>query len=159
MEERFAEEYDSNAKDFTFEGRNIIAKDMLLKMIRKILDYDASIAPFHILELEKKDEYIVGQPVAKGLEVFMDAKIDRLDKVGDTIRVIDYKSGGDELRFPDIDSLFDRENSKRNGAAMQTLFYSYLYYKKKGEREGNVGKRTMFRSGFFFKKFFLLVNI
>ena len=136
LEKHFAEQYGSNSKDFEFEGRNIIAKDMLLKMINKILDHDGNIAPLKILELEEKDEYIIGQPVVKGLEVFMDAKIDRLDQIGNTIRVIDYKSGKDQLAFTDIASLFDREDTKRNGAAMQTLFYSYLYYKKKGLAEG-----------------------
>jgi hypothetical protein len=151
VEERFAREYDSNAKDFTFEGRNIIAKDMLLKMMRKILDYDALLAPFKILELEEKDAYIIGQPVAKGVEVFLDAKIDRLDKVGDTIRVIDYKSGGDDLSFPDVPSLFDRDNKKRNGAAMQTLFYSYLYFKKKGVPTGTLLQPGLYAGKFIFK--------
>lgn len=154
VEEWFAKEYDSNAEDFTFEGRNIIAKDMLLKMMRKILDYDAHIAPFQILELEKNKEYIYGQAVAKGLEVFMDAKIDRLDKVGDTIRVIDYKSGGDDLSFPDVPSLFDRDHDKRNGAAMQTLFYSYLYYKKKGMEAGNLLQPGLYAGKFIFKEDF-----
>ncbi len=151
VEHRFAEEYGSNAADFIFEGRNIIARDMLMKMINKMLDFDGALAPFTVLELEKKDEYIYGQVVSANLEVFMDAKIDRLDKVGNTIRVIDYKSGGDELKFPDIPSLFDREHAKRNGAAMQTMFYSYLYYKKKGNKAGEAIQPGLYAGKFIFK--------
>jgi len=136
LDQRFAEEYGSNAKDFKFEGRNIIARDILLKIIRKMLDVDKLVAPLKILELEQKNEYLHAQRVGSDLTVYMDAKIDRLDQVGDVVRVIDYKSGGDKVEFPDIPSLFDRDHKKRNGAAMQTLFYSYLYYKKKGAKLG-----------------------
>ncbi len=151
VEQRFAEEYGSNAEDFVFEGRNIIARDMLLKMITRMLDYDISLAPIQILELEEKDEYIIGQAVKPDLEVFMDAKIDRLDKVGNTIRVIDYKSGGDDLKFPDIPSLFDRDHNKRNGAAMQTLFYSYLYFKKKGVLNSEAIQPGLYAGKYIFK--------
>ena len=107
--------------------------------------------PIQILELEEKDEYIIGQAVKPGLEVFMDAKIDRLDKVGNTIRVIDYKSGGDDLKFPDIPSLFDRTHNKRNGAAMQTLFYSYLYFKKKGVSNSEAIQPGLYAGKYIFK--------
>ena len=116
-----------------------------------MLDYDISLGPIQILELEEKDEYIIGQAVKPGLEVFMDAKIDRLDKVGNTIRVIDYKSGGDDLKFPDIPSLFDRTHNKRNGAAMQTLFYSYLYFKKKGVSNSEAIQPGLYAGKYIFK--------
>src|SRR5690606_18967010 len=53
--------------------------------------------------------------------------IDRVDELNGVIRLIDYKSGGDKKDFPDIDSLFDRESTKRNKAAMKTMFYGLIY--------------------------------
>jgi hypothetical protein len=53
-------------------------------------------------------------------------KIDRVDRKGDSIRVIDYKTGKDKLSFESIGSLFIRD-SKRNKAAFQTLLYALLY--------------------------------
>ena len=54
-------------------------------------------------------------------------KIDRLDRKGDRVRVIDYKTGKDKLDFTDVASLFSREG-KRNKAAFQTLVYALLYH-------------------------------
>ena len=42
------------------------------------------------------------------------------------VRVIDYKTGKDELSLESISSLFAREG-KRNKAAFQTILYSWLY--------------------------------
>jgi hypothetical protein len=53
-------------------------------------------------------------------------KIDRVDRKGDLLRVIDYKTGKDKLNFESIASLFSRDG-KRNKAAFQTLLYALLY--------------------------------
>jgi len=42
------------------------------------------------------------------------------------VRVIDYKTGKDELEFRNVASLFYRDG-KRNKAAFQTLLYALLY--------------------------------
>jgi hypothetical protein len=60
--------------------------------------------------------------------------IDRVDRKGDQVRVIDYKTGRDELDFRNVDSLFARDG-KRNKAAFQTLLYALLY-KKNNETAG-----------------------
>ena len=53
-------------------------------------------------------------------------KIDRVDRVGKVLRVIDYKTGGASQEFPSLESLFDSSQRKRNSAAMQTLLYAWL---------------------------------
>ena len=53
-------------------------------------------------------------------------KIDRVDRKGDLVRVIDYKTGKDKLDFDSVASLFSRDG-KRNKAAFQTLLYALLY--------------------------------
>jgi hypothetical protein len=42
------------------------------------------------------------------------------------VRVVDYKTGKDELSFESIAALFSHEG-KRNKAAFQTILYSWLY--------------------------------
>ncbi|MBK6266923.1 PD-(D/E)XK nuclease family protein [Marivirga sp. S37H4] len=136
IEKEFHELYGKEGEKFDFEGRNIIIRDVVKRMVDRILDYDARIAPFTVLEVEEDGKYIVEFPLADNLSVFLYGTIDRLDQLGESIRVIDYKSGGDEVKFPDVPSLFDRDHPKRNGAAMQTLMYAYLYLKKSGMPEG-----------------------
>ena len=58
--------------------------------------------------------------------VLISGKIDRVDRKDKILRVIDYKTGKDQLDFDSIASLFSREG-KRNKAAFQTMLYALLY--------------------------------
>jgi hypothetical protein len=60
------------------------------------------------------------------LHIRLGGKIDRIDRVGKVLRVIDYKTGGARQEFPSLDSLFDTGERNRNAAAMQTLLYAWL---------------------------------
>jgi len=134
--EEFAELYGqkNDSSDFEFEGRNIIIRDVVKRMVVQILNYDAQVAPFTVKKVEGEFEYAV--PLEDGQKIKLQGSIDRLDQKENSIRVIDYKSGGDEVKFPDVESLFDRDHKDRNGAAMQTLIYSYLYIKS-GDYNGS----------------------
>jgi ATP-dependent helicase/DNAse subunit B len=57
----------------------------------------------------------------------INGKIDRIDKVGDTLRIIDYKTGKDELSSPTMEGLFDRTASKSTKALMQVFVYALMY--------------------------------
>lgn len=135
VEQGFKKEFGiEEDKPFDFSGQNIIQRDMLIKFMQQILNQDKEIAPFEILALEtdNKENYTIGFPITikgEGKRVGIKGKIDRLDKINGSVRVIDYKTGRDELGFPDVPALFDRENDKRNKAAFQTLCYTLLYDK------------------------------
>ncbi|WKV13914.1 PD-(D/E)XK nuclease family protein [Marivirga harenae] len=154
IREEFAELYGkkSEESDFEFEGRNIIIRDVVKRMVVQILNYDAKIAPFTVKKVEGEYEYAV--PLENGDKIRLKGSIDRLDEKENSIRVIDYKSGGDEVKFPDIESLFDRDHDKRNGAAMQTLIYSYLFIKNeeydgvKNVMPGLYNGKGLFKSDF-----------
>lgn len=122
-------------KNFSFEGRNIIIRAIIRKFVQRVLEMDADYAPFEILGLETEGEdayrhlYHVSSS-GNGFVVGLEGKIDRLDKKDRQIRVVDYKTGKDDKHFLSIASLFDRDEKKRNKAAMQALFYSMLYLEK-----------------------------
>ena len=61
------------------------------------------------------------------IRVRLKGVIDRIDRKGDTVRVLDYKTGRDEKTIKSITSLFDRDDPQRNKAAMQALFYAMLF--------------------------------
>lgn len=93
-----------------------------------------------LIALEKKGQYVeiqsLEQPLNCVLEVPTESgnvqvnlygKADRIDKIGDTIRVIDYKTGkvapqDVSLKNP-IEDLFSVDKSK----ALQLLLYGYMY--------------------------------
>lgn len=131
----FIKHYDvKNETKFKLEGRNIIAAEIIRKTALKILHFDQQYAPFKILGLETstKDGYTLDYPITvngETLTVGIKGKIDRLDQKQGKVRVIDYKTGKDAKEFGSVTSMIDREDPKRNKAAFQVFFYSYLFYK------------------------------
>lgn len=116
--------------DVKLNGQLAIARDVLQKYIQAVLKIDEETAPFEIISLEAQRKYRTSIAIKSNnleIEVAVGGIIDRVDKVKDQIRLIDYKSGMDIKNFTDIDSLFDREATSRNKAAMQTLLYGFLY--------------------------------
>ena len=121
-----------SAEDFTLEGRNLIAHDIVLKMAKHILDMDANYAPFEVVSLERESDvgYVMVYPVPMDgttLRVTLKGVIDRVDRKDGTVRVLDYKTGRDEKKIKSIASLFDRNDPQRNKAAMQAMLYALLY--------------------------------
>ena len=131
----FIKHYDvKNETKFKLEGRNIIAAEIIRKTILKILQFDQQYAPFKVLGLETstRDGYTVDFPIeveGAPMVIGIKGKIDRLDMKQGRVRVIDYKTGKDAKEFSNINSLIDRDDPKRNKAAFQVFFYSYLFYK------------------------------
>lgn len=111
-------------------GQLAIARDVIQRYVDQVLDYDASTAPFRLVSLEKEKKYQTTLEIqtSTGMrQVVLRGIIDRVDEWKGVIRLIDYKSGGDQKTFPDLEALFDRSLEKRNKAAMQTLFYGLIY--------------------------------
>ena len=133
VQEGFREHFRGRPDEkFTLEGRNLIARDIVLKMAKRILDTDAQYAPFEIVSLERESDvgYSMVHPVPVGetiVRVVLKGVIDRVDRKDGTVRVLDYKTGRDEKRIKSIESLVDRDDPQRNKAAMQALLYALLY--------------------------------
>ena len=109
-------------------GQMAIVRDVLQKYIQRLLEIDEEAAPFRILSMEKAHMANFQIDTEKGKQdIGLFGLIDRVDEQNGTIRLIDYKSGGDKKNFSSIESLFDREDKNRNKAAMQTMYYGLLY--------------------------------
>lgn len=111
-------------------GQLAIVRDVLQKYIKQVLNWDKENSPFSLISLEKEHDYAANIPAEANGQHYMlslSGIIDRVDEHLGTVRLIDYKSGQDTKSFPSIHSLFDREDKKRNKAAMQTMIYGLLY--------------------------------
>jgi len=130
LRESFRKNYFHISKEQRLEisGRNLLIFDILIKYIDRILVLDQQFAPFQILSLE--DTYKIQISISKDRKVNISGLIDRVDKVNDTIRILDYKTGKADLFFRDIDSLFEKEGKNRNKAAFQTFLYCLFYEDK-----------------------------
>lgn len=157
----FAKHFNWRTKDdVQFSGRNIIVKEMVLKMVREIVRNDKAYAPFEILGLEDEEAgykaSIALQIDNKIEKVAVKGIIDRVDLKDNVVRVVDYKTGKDNKAFESIAGLFDRDNPRRNKAAMQTLIYSLLFaernpYAEKIITPGLYNARELFGKNFDIK--------
>ncbi len=118
-------------QDFKFEGRNIIARSIIMKFANAILDKDTVYAPFDVIGLEagEREGFALELPVDLKTTVALKGIIDRVDLKDGVVRVIDYKTGRDEKKAEDLASLFDRDDKKRNKAAMQVLYYALMFHR------------------------------
>lgn len=111
-------------------------QQILIKVIEqyalKILRHDEDLAPFVIIELENRDSYtplIKLEVAGKEEQIRLLGIIDRVDSHQGKIRIVDYKTGKDQLKYKDFDGLFSEEGKDQNKALIQTLFYTYVYEK------------------------------
>lgn len=127
LHEVFVKHHFRGRRKGRLEGRNIIMFQVMLRYLEKIIQTDLKLAPFSLVSVENTYERTMQIHAPDGSRMIrLGGKIDRVDRVGETLRVIDYKTGGASQEFSSLESLFDRDQRKRNAAAMQTLFYAWL---------------------------------
>lgn len=110
-------------------GDMILVKEIIIKYIRVIIDYDTDKRDGIIIGLEKEIDY--EYPISDGRKVNIMGKADRIDIMSDgSMRIIDYKSGKtSHLEFNGIHELFHGKNEHRVSNVFQTLFYSMILYR------------------------------
>lgn len=114
-------------------GRNFIISRVLQTYLRQLLVRDRELVPFRVMGLERGFQGMREINTPDGEKVVrLGGTIDRLDEVNGAIRVVDYKTGGDEASFSGLSSLFERGSPKRRRAVFQTFLYSWLYIRDAG---------------------------
>jgi hypothetical protein len=109
-------------------GMNKIISGVLVTYLREMLRHDRQISPFSIEGLEKEVRAPMEISGGSGHIILnLGGIIDRVDEVAGTVRVVDYKTGSDDPGFKNVESLFERGNSKRSRAVFQTFYYAWLY--------------------------------
>jgi len=124
--------FDPNLDKSQLSGLQQIILKVIEQYALKILEHDASIAPFVIKELEEKEKYaplFSFELNGKEEQIRLFGIIDRIDSINGKIRIVDYKTGRDSVIFKDFDSLFSDEVKNQNKALLQTLFYTLVYEK------------------------------
>lgn len=112
------------------EGNTLLIYSIVENYIRIILEHDKDLCPIQIIQLEspEKNTWDFGN----GLSINFTQIIDRIDKVNNdasTLRIVDYKTGSDDVSFNDIDLFSDKNNSKKaiRQIYMYCNFYTYLH--------------------------------
>jgi len=134
----FADYYGKEySNDFQIEGKNLLGMEIIRNYVLKILEKDEAGIPFTVLGLEQKYTHDLQVNIPMGqVRVGLKGIIDRIDQKGDSIRIIDYKTGKDESSFKDLAGLFDASDDKRNKAIFQTFFYAMLFVRNNPDYAG-----------------------
>lgn len=113
------------------DGLNGIVAKVIKKHIEKFLDFDEQYAPFTILSLENSKLYNGFFDInvsGKIYKIKLLGIFDRVDEKAGHVRIIDYKTGSDDLKITKLDDLFDTETAKNSKKAIfQMLLYSLIY--------------------------------
>ena len=105
-------------------GNDIIIKDILLNYLRRILAADREIAFFCMVGTEKEYSFrMLVECEAQVLNIRTGGSIDRIDRVGGRLRIIDYKTGELVSAIASLDDLFADDRKKEYDGWLQTLLY------------------------------------
>ncbi|MFA5405658.1 MAG: PD-(D/E)XK nuclease family protein [Ignavibacteria bacterium] len=127
-----------------FNGKNNLFKDIVFKLLMRVLENEKVQVPFKILDIEKDINCIFSiTKENKNIEIKINGRIDRIDEKDGVIRIIDYKTGSYDLKKFDekksydyFEKLISNPDYKDN---FQAFFYGYFYSKSYEEKKINVG--------------------
>jgi hypothetical protein len=142
----------NDKKKVDYEGQQLVVNEMVKKMATHVLESDKIYAPFEIDMLEESN-FKTSLAINSSLTILLGGKIDRVDKKGEVVRIIDYKTGKDENSFSSVAALFVRDNEKRNKAVFQAMLYAWLYARIKVDpiqklQPGLINRKEIFNEQF-----------
>ncbi|MFT4153837.1 PD-(D/E)XK nuclease family protein [Parafilimonas sp.] len=124
-----------HADTYEFSGMQQVVLAIVEAYINIIAGRDEEEAPFTIIALEEKiNAEIPFQLKGQQQSIKIFGIVDRIDIKNGATRIVDYKTGKDELAFHAIDKLFDTNDKYINKALIQTMIYADAYEKKSGSR-------------------------
>lgn len=106
-----------------YNGVQLINSKVIGSYLRQLLRNDLQYAPFSMAGMEKKvqEEVTVNTPESP-IKIRIGGTIDRMDCKGDTLRIVDYKTGGSPKTPTNIEQLFTPAEGRPN-----YIFQTFLY--------------------------------
>ncbi len=135
---RTEEHYDD---DLT--GQAIILLETMKTYVTNALDYDIQCINDGSLEVVECEIDHRHKMKLGGTEFNLTYKADRIDRIGGTLRIIDYKTGSDKTSFSSAQVLTDTTTSGHSKGMMQVLLYSLAYEQQFGKELRDMGITTI----------------
>ena len=139
-------------------GNNRMVYNVIREYVGLQIKYDAATAdksPIEFIELEKEHNILFPVEVGgKQLKIKFGGFIDRIDQTNDEIRVIDYKTGSNDVECGLLEEVFDPTNINKYKGILQTLIYCMMFDHDKPKHDVLVPylfKTTKLGSGESFK--------
>ena len=113
-----------------YNGTQLINSAVIVRYIQQLLRHDQNYAPFQYVgsEIPVSEKITIHTP-SGDFQSRIGGYIDRLDTKGDTLRIVDYKTGGKPDTPADVVSLFVPDK-KRSNYVFQTFLYAAIMSRK-----------------------------
>jgi len=117
----------SNKKPIILEGKTLLIFENIKTYLNQLFKVDQNITPFSLLSLEKKYKSSCEVNLnEKPITIHIGGTIDRVDRVNEITRVLDYKTGNVKyFSFSTIEELFERDEKEPKKEILQALIYSW----------------------------------
>lgn len=128
LEKHIVEKLHTQGIEDLSSGKNLLTRKMLVGMLQNFFQAEKEHLKNkpELLQLEASLETALNNPLQ--LELKLIGNADRIDKSGDLVRILDYKTGGvmqSDLSIRDLEQLMEPQKAK----AFQLCMYAYLYLK------------------------------
>lgn len=114
-----------------YNGTQLINRKVIYTYILQLLRNDLQYAPFYMEGMEKKvyETFTIDTELGEK-KLLIGGTIDRIDFKGETMRIVDYKTGGNPTTVNGLENLFDSSDEKRSGYVFQTFLYAAIMCQK-----------------------------
>jgi len=109
-----------------YNGVQLINSAVIARYLKQLLQNDLRYAPFTFIASEMEVDEPIDIQTPKGvIKSRIGGIIDRMDSKDGTLRIVDYKTGGDADTPPHVESLFIPDK-KRSNYVFQTFLYAAI---------------------------------
>ena len=113
-----------------YNGVQLINSAVIARYLKQLLQNDLRYAPFTFIASEMEVNEPIDRQTPKGvIKPRTGGIIERMDSKDGTLRIVDYKTGGDADTPPHVESLFIPDK-KRSNYVFQTFLYAAIMCRK-----------------------------
>ena len=113
-----------------YNGVQLINSAVIARYLKQLLQNDLRYAPFTFIASEMEVDEPIDIQTPKGvIKSRIGGIIDRMDSKDGTLRIVDFKTGGDADTPPHVESLFIPDK-KRSNYVFQTFLYAAIMCRK-----------------------------
>lgn len=117
-----------------YNGIQLINSAVIVRYLKQLLRNDLRYAPFTFMASEERVDEPIDIRTPKGIiKSRIGGIIDRIDSKDGTLRIVDYKTGGDADTPPNVESLFVPDK-KRSNYVFQTFLYAAIMCRRQPQK-------------------------
>lgn len=149
----YFKEKEGSSKTVVLEGKTLLIYENIKTYLKQLFKVDSGFAPFTLVSLEEQYKTTVEIEVnGAKTAINIGGKIDRVDRVEGSLRVLDYKTGNVKSKsFKEVADLFTKDLKDPKKEVLQAMVYTWILSKDLNETEfrpGIYSLKDLFKDNF-----------